>query len=312
MSSQLNILDLWIMTKESKPKTKTIPKTVLSRTVKEVLLSQLPSKLERVRNKTIDIVLSPYRFFKAVCFTVGLITILILGGSGTGIYFFFDSLPKIADQSKDDLKKIAQKHIKASRESKRKKHRWIDLQYMSRDLIYAIVISEDAEFFEHDGINYEALVSAFAKNYKKKKFVSGASTITQQVSKNLFLDQEKSISRKLKEYFVSRDLDTYMSKNDILEIYLNIAEFGPDIFGIREAGKYYFNKHPSKLDAGEAAFLALMLPSPRKNHYSIFVKKNYSKVKRRKVRTVLRGMLYKEYISAKEYKKFVNTNYLSH
>jgi len=96
-----------------------------------------------------------------------------------------------------------------------------------------------------------------------------------------------------------------------LELYLNLAEFGPDIFGARAASFYYFGHHPLYVNAAEGAFMALMLPSPRKNHYSIFKNKQLSPSKRRKLKRILADMLHNEFISSRQFRKFVNYDFFS-
>ena len=121
-------------------------------------------------------------------------------------------------------------------------YKWVPMKTINKDLVYAIVMGEDAHFFSHNGINYDALVNSFAENIKRKEFAFGGSTISQQVAKNLFLDHTKTMTRKLKELFITRSMEHYFSKNRILELYLDMAEFGPDIFGVNAASHYYFKK----------------------------------------------------------------------
>jgi monofunctional biosynthetic peptidoglycan transglycosylase len=146
-------------------------------------------------------------------------------------------------------------------------------------------------------------------NWKKKKYEHGASTISQQVVKNLFLSNEKSINRKIREILITYKLEGQFSKNQILEIYLNIAELGPDIFGIQEAARYYFKKHPMKVNAAEGAFIALMLPSPRKFHFTIFENQNLSEKNQKKLRRVIGDLHSSDYISAQQYREYLNYNY---
>lgn len=128
---------------------------------------------------------------------------------------------------------------------------------------WAVILSEDAKFYKHSGVDYEALKSAIKKNLEVGKYVKGGSTITQQLAKNLFLTREKSLIRKFKELIISFLLERELSKTRILELYLNAVEFGPMIYGIKNASYYYFNKHPSELNPLESAILASLLPSPK-------------------------------------------------
>ncbi|MEK7691555.1 MAG: biosynthetic peptidoglycan transglycosylase, partial [Bdellovibrionota bacterium] len=172
-----------------------------------------------------------------------------------------------------------------------------------------IVMSEDSEFFEHDGINVEAIIDAIAVNLRTQKNTIGASTISQQVAKNLFLEFEKSYVRKIKEFMITRDIERRFTKNQILELYLNLAEFGPDIFGVEAAGQHYFGKKASAINAAEGAFIALMLPSPRRLHYSVYQNQNLTDARRKRIRRVLQDMLYNEFITEGQFAQYVRYPY---
>ncbi len=128
---------------------------------------------------------------------------------------------------------------------------------------WAVILSEDAKFYKHSGVDYEAVRSAIKKNLEVGKYVKGGSTLTQQLAKNLFLNREKSLIRKFKELIITFILERELSKTRILELYLNAVEFGPLVYGIHNASSYYFNKHPSELNPLESAILASLLPSPK-------------------------------------------------
>src|SRR5690606_22251702 len=115
--------------------------------------------------------------------------------------------------------------VNARLEDKRKRYKWVPMKKIHRDLVFSIVVSEDATFFEHNGFNFEAMVDSLAENIKERKAAYGASTISQQVVKNVFLTSEKTLFRKLKEALITHQMERRFSKNEILEIYLNIAEF---------------------------------------------------------------------------------------
>ncbi len=127
----------------------------------------------------------------------------------------------------------------------------------------AVVAAEDANFYSHDGVDYEAMKEAFKTDLQKGGFVRGGSTITQQLAKNLFLTREKTIIRKVKEIVLARRLDDTLSKRRILELYLNVVELGPMVYGVGRASRYYFGKAPSSLTLRECTFLAAMLPGPK-------------------------------------------------
>lgn len=142
--------------------------------------------------------------------------------------------------------------------------KWVPLSQISPNLIKAVIISEDAKFWTHNGFDIEGIKYAIKVNLKKGKFVRGGSTISQQVAKNLFLSPRKSILRKLYEGILTVEIETFLSKKRILEIYLNIVEWGEGIFGAEAASLYYFKKHASSLTVEEALRLAAILPNPRK------------------------------------------------
>jgi monofunctional biosynthetic peptidoglycan transglycosylase len=140
---------------------------------------------------------------------------------------------------------------------------WTRISAVPASLKKAVIAAEDANFYAHEGVDYEAMREAIKTDLQKGKFVRGGSTITQQVAKNVFLSREKTITRKIKELILARRLDDTLSKSRILELYLNAVELGPMIYGVGRASHYYFGKHPSALTVRESAFLASMLPGPK-------------------------------------------------
>lgn len=142
------------------------------------------------------------------------------------------------------------------------------LREMSPSVPLAFVASEDASFFAHNGIDSSAIEGAFKRNLTEGRIAVGGSTITMQTAKNLFLTNDRTISRKLQELFFAWHMERVLTKDRILEIYLNIVEFGPGIFGIVHAAKHYFNKEPIGLTLTEAAYLASLLPSPKHRYLS--------------------------------------------
>jgi monofunctional glycosyltransferase len=143
------------------------------------------------------------------------------------------------------------------------RHKWVPYKRISMNLKRALVASEDANFIEHEGFDWEALHKAYEKNLRKGRVVAGGSTISQQLAKNLFLSGRRSVFRKLQEAIITVMIENVMSKRRILEIYLNIIEWGNGVFGAEAAARYYFKKSASTLDAREAAKLAAMVPNPR-------------------------------------------------
>ena len=141
---------------------------------------------------------------------------------------------------------------------------WVPYDKISSNLKRAIIASEDANFTEHEGVDWDALQKAYEKNSKKGKVVAGGSTITQQLAKNLFLSGERSYWRKGQEFIITYMLEFWMEKERIFEIYLNVVEWGVGVYGAEAASEHYYGIPASALNAGQAAHLAVMLPSPER------------------------------------------------
>ncbi len=143
------------------------------------------------------------------------------------------------------------------------KHEWRPLSKISPYLKRAVVEAEDDLFYEHQGFDWEAMKRAAEYNLKKKRFARGASTITMQVARNLFLTPDKSLLRKFRELLIALKLERELSKDRILEIYLNVVEWGNGIYGAEAAARHYFGKNATNLTPYEAAYLASILPKPK-------------------------------------------------
>lgn len=144
-----------------------------------------------------------------------------------------------------------------------KRYQWVSYSAISPYLKQAVVLAEDSSFFQHHGFDWQAIQEAFEKNWRKKEIVRGGSTITQQLAKNIYLSPSKNPIRKIKEILVTVQLEQYLSKQRILELYLNVVEWGEGIYGAEAAAQYYFNTNASRLSPYQAAWLASILPSPR-------------------------------------------------
>lgn len=138
---------------------------------------------------------------------------------------------------------------------------WYSVENVSPHVLNAIVVSEDWAFYSHSGYDIGQIKEAIIEVFKGER-VRGASTITQQVAKNVFLSNERTLWRKFRELVLAMKLERDLRKNKILETYINVVEFGPEIYGISQASLYYFQAPPSQLNPKEAAFLAMLLPSP--------------------------------------------------
>ncbi|OGA16332.1 MAG: monofunctional biosynthetic peptidoglycan transglycosylase [Betaproteobacteria bacterium RIFCSPLOWO2_02_FULL_66_14] len=144
------------------------------------------------------------------------------------------------------------------------RHRWVPYERISVQLKRAVVAAEDAKFVGHEGFDWEAIQKAIERNERKGTVVAGASTISQQLAKNLFLSGERTWLRKAQEAVITAMLESVMSKRRILEIYLNVAEWGEGIFGVEAAARYHFGVSAGELNAEQGAWLAVILPSPRR------------------------------------------------
>jgi len=143
------------------------------------------------------------------------------------------------------------------------RHRWVPYTQISADLRRAVIVTEDAAFFDHDGIDLAEVKASMERNWEEGRFTRGASTITQQLAKNLYLSPSRNPLRKLREVFITRRLEASLSKRRILEIYLNVIEWGDGIFGVDAAARIYFGKTAATLSREEAALLAGAIINPR-------------------------------------------------
>lgn len=155
---------------------------------------------------------------------------------------------------------------------------YVTTDQISRDLLRALVISEDAGFWRHNGFEFSSMLHALRRNLTDRRVSVGGSTITMQTVKNLFLNQKRTLSRKAQEIFLTWYLEQKIPKQKILEIYANIIEFGPGIWGIKQAARHFFNKTPAELDLMESVYLASVLPSPGRRYQNFcqgYLSRNY-------------------------------------
>lgn len=161
---------------------------------------------------------------------------------------------------------------------------FVPIEQISLLLQQAVVLAEDDQFFLHSGIDVEAMKKAAEVDWKKQTFKRGASTITMQLARNLFLSPRKSLWRKYREVLIALRLERELSKERILELYLNVAEWGDGIYGAEAAAQHYFKQKAAALSKHEAAFLAAILPRPRfyDNHRgSPFLRRRIASIERR-------------------------------
>jgi monofunctional biosynthetic peptidoglycan transglycosylase len=174
---------------------------------------------------------------------------------------------------------------------------WTPSGRIPDEMKWAVILAEDAKFYKHEGFDVKAIKQAIKHDLEKKSLAKGASTITQQTAKNLYLSREKTVTRKLKEIYLAWRMEQELTKGRILELYLNVVELGPMVYGIGHGSKYYFGKSPSELTPRESAFLAAMLPGPRVAYNPY---RNLGKVSRRSD-MILRNLRSNGVISAEEF-----------
>lgn len=161
------------------------------------------------------------------------------------------------------------------RSSKTIRQTWVAYSSISPNLKRAVLAAEDSGFAEHDGVEWEAIEKAALENLKKGKIKRGGSTITMQLAKNLFLSPDRSLLRKGQELVITFMLEAVLEKRRILEIYLNVAEWGEGVFGIEAAARHYYGVSAKQLSAEQSAWLASILPAPKrfdKNRDSAFIR----------------------------------------
>lgn len=166
---------------------------------------------------------------------------------------------------------------------------WTSIYAVSPFLIHAVLAHEDAGFFRHGGFAPWAIRDALERNLREGRYVVGASTITMQLAKNLFLHREKTLARKVQEVILTWWLESALEKPSILELYLNVIEYGPSVYGIRNAALHYFGRDPSELSPAESAFLANILPNPKLYHHQ-YERGQLSNSMRNRIERLLRHM----------------------
>lgn len=144
---------------------------------------------------------------------------------------------------------------------------WVPLGGISRFMVGAVLTTEDGRFFRHAGFDQEAIVNSMKENLKQGRFVRGASTISMQLAKNLYLPRTKTIARKLQEAILTMYLEQELTKDEIMELYLNVIEYGPDVYGIGPAARHYFNAPASSLSLGQALYLGSILSNPLESYF---------------------------------------------
>lgn len=154
--------------------------------------------------------------------------------------------------------------LQATNPQAKLQYQWVPYEKISANLKRAVVAAEDDKFIDHNGFDWEGIENALKKNQRKGKRVAGGSTITQQLAKNLFLSPSRSYARKIEEAVITVMIELLWSKRRILEVYLNVVEWGNGIFGAEAGARRHFGQSAAYLNEAQAARMAVMLPSPRR------------------------------------------------
>ncbi|MEP7156661.1 MAG: monofunctional biosynthetic peptidoglycan transglycosylase [Betaproteobacteria bacterium] len=201
------------------------------------------------------------KFFKYTGALIGLVLIVFLAYQGyvlVKLWWWTDHNPSSTAFMSARLDLMQEKKPAAKLQ-----HVWVPYEKISANLKRAILVAEDDKFVDHEGFDWEGIQKAMDKNQKKGKVVAGGSTISQQLAKNLFLSGERSVYRKGEEALITVMMEWMMDKERILEIYLNVIEWGDGVFGAEAASRHYFGVGANQLSAEQAAKLAAMVPRPR-------------------------------------------------
>ncbi len=196
------------------------------------------------------------------------VTLILLGCVAALLLYFWATYPNVAklrDQNPESTAMIDNRAAEALSEGRQPKRvqTWVPIDRISPNVVRAVIAGEDTRFFEHDGFDYDAIRDAAEENWEQKKIVRGASTITQQLAKNLYLSESRDPFRKIREAMITRSLESNLTKWRILEIYLNVIEWGDGIYGVEAAAQTYFGTSAARLSVSQAAHLSAMIPNPR-------------------------------------------------
>jgi monofunctional biosynthetic peptidoglycan transglycosylase len=195
-----------------------------------------------------------------------LIALILFPFAYAGFYLVYPNVGALKERNpgKTSFMRYREHEWREKGENRKIAQTWVPLSRISPSLIKAVIISEDDKFWTHEGFDFEALHDAAVRDLRQKKLRYGGSTISQQLAKNLYLTPEKHIIRKVTEAILTWRIEHTLAKRRILELYLNVAEWGEGIFGIEAASRAYYHKPASALTPEQAARLTAVLPNPRK------------------------------------------------
>lgn len=237
----------------------------------------------------------PFGLFKVLLI---LFLLCILGG--TLFYSVYPDVSKLkrTNPGKTAFMEYREREWKSKGKKVKIRKQWVNFSRISPYVVKAVLIAEDDKFWSHKGFDFDAMEKAIEKDLEQGKAKFGASTISQQLVKNLYLSPSKNPVRKLIEALITWRMERTLSKRRILELYLNVAEWGEGIFGIEAAAQHYFGTHASALGPEAAARLAVVLPNPRRlnvNGSSRYVQRRAQLIYRIMVR---RGIVVEDYEEA--------------
>lgn len=218
-----------------------------------------------------------------------MVALALLGAFLVYEYVTLPDATRLRTQNPTTTALIEQRAVeaRAAGHKPRRKQLWVGLPSISKPALAAVILSEDSSFFQHGGVDMVELEKAVQEAWEKHQLGRGASTLTQQLAKNLWLSTDRSLLRKAKELVLARRLEAAMPKGRILTLYVNVVEWGDGIYGIEAASREYFGISASRLTPAQGAVLAAMLPAPRKRTPT-----SGSKALRRRAHWILDQMQY--------------------
>jgi monofunctional biosynthetic peptidoglycan transglycosylase len=199
-----------------------------------------------------------WRFFWRILLIFFILILLYQAWIAAHIWWWVDHNPTSSAFMQNRLEALKDKNPTAKLQ-----HQWVPYRRISNSLKQALIASEDAKFVDHDGFDWDGIQKAYEKDLKKGKIVSGGSTISQQLAKNLFLNSKRTPWRKGEEVIITVMLEQLMEKERIFEIYMNVIEWGNGVFGAEAAARHYYQISAADLEPRQAARLAAMVPNPR-------------------------------------------------
>ena len=199
-----------------------------------------------------------WRLFWRIFLILFVLILLYQAWLAAHIWWWVDHNPSSSAFMENRLEVLQDKDPKAKLQ-----HQWVPYNRIANTLKKALIVSEDAKFVDHDGFDWEGIQKAYEKDLKKGKIVSGGSTISQQLAKNLFLSSKRTPWRKGEEVIITVMLENVMEKERIFEIYMNVIEWGNGVFGAEAAAQHYYQVSAAQLSPEQAARMAAMVPNPR-------------------------------------------------